>query len=186
MQPAIMEEWRVLRSEIARKQAFAEQILVTIGGANFAVIAYGVKDLSFEGVFVCLLPTIISSVAYLWLLTYIYSGFRIAAYIKTELEPKISGMNWENWLSANAGKFKFCIKNSYALLMNTFYCISLAASLLKIALLYTGSNPPAYPLVPLIIWVVVFWAVWILAVDLIFVRRAVRDIRNVHREIQGE
>lgn len=64
-----MEEWKELRAEIARKQAFGEQIFVTVGAANFAVIAYGMKDCALEGAAVCLLPIIITGVTYLWLLT---------------------------------------------------------------------------------------------------------------------
>jgi len=94
MKSIILEEWKELRAEITRKQSFAEHILVAAGAANFAILAYGLKDCAVEGVAVCILPTVVTSVVYLWLLTYIFSGFRIASYIKNELEPKIPGFHW--------------------------------------------------------------------------------------------
>jgi hypothetical protein len=186
MTETILEEWKELRAEITRKQSFAEHILVNLGAANFAVIAYGIKDSSIEGVLVCLLPTIITSFGYLWLLTYIFSGFRIASYIRQELEPKLPGFNWENWLSANAKEFKFCIRNPYSLLANTFYGVSLAAAILKITLLYTGQNPPHYPVFVMLIIVLVVWGVWLFGIYSLLINRAVRDIANVHRDINAD
>jgi hypothetical protein len=186
MKSAILEEWKELRAEITRKQSFAEHILVAAGAANFAILAYGLKDCAIEGVAVCLLPTVVTSVVYLWLLTYVFSGFRIASYIKKELEPKIPGFNWENWLSTNAGKFKFRIRNQYSLLAKTFYGISLAATLLKIILLYTSQNPPHYPVSALSIVVVVVWALWILGIHFFLINKAIQDIKNIHREIHAD
>ena len=186
MNSIVLEEWKELRSEIARKQAFAERILVSVAGINFAIIAYGIRDCAIEGIAVCLLPTIVSSVAYLWLLSYIYSGFRIAAYIKEVLEPKIKGFQWESWLSDNASKSKFPIRNSYSLVTNTFFVISLAAALLKIALLYIGQNPPPYPGAILVIIVVAFWGIYIIGIEFLFIKRAVKSINNTHREIDAD
>lgn len=182
---AILEEWKNLRTEIGRKQAFAERMLVATGGINFAVLAFGLRDSRLEGVAVCLLPTIITSIVYLWLLTYIYSGFRIAAYIRTEIEPIVPGINWENWLSTNADKFKFRIKNPYSLLVNTFYCISLSAAVVKIALLYLTNDLPV-PFYQSVALVVSIWLVWLIGIYTTVIRVALKDIGRVHRDINAD
>jgi hypothetical protein len=85
----ILEEWKELRAEIARKQSFGERIRVATGAANLAIMAFGLKDCGIEGAIVCILPIIVTSLSYVWLLTYIFSGRRIALYIKEKLEPNI-------------------------------------------------------------------------------------------------
>lgn len=178
-----IDEWKNLRAEIARKQSFAEKILVTVGGLNFAIIGFGIRDHNVEGIVICLLPTVISSVMHLWLLAYIFSIFRIASYIKNEIEPVLD-INWEQWLSNNSGKFKFKIKNIFSFLTNTLSILSLCAALLKTFLLYSGPMPPSYPLLIAILSVVAFWTVWKFVMHCFLISEAEKDISIIHREIR--
>lgn len=185
MESAVLEEWKQLRTEIAQKQAFVQRILVTTGGANFAIIVFGMRDSGIEGIAICLLPTILTSVVYLWLLTQVYSGFRIAAYIRTELEPKIPGLNWENWLSANANKYKFRFKNVYSLLAIASYCISLFAALTKIVVLHLDHNLN-HSVLEFSVTTTIVWILWILGTHLFVINKVLEDLQNIHRRIDGD
>jgi hypothetical protein len=47
--------------------------------------------------FLALLGIVLTSLSYFWILKNLYSGFRIAAYIREYIEPH-TGLNWETWL----------------------------------------------------------------------------------------
>ena len=93
-----IEEWKTLREEIARKQTFSEKNFMYMMAANFAIYAFALPNSEFGFSVICLIPAILTPIAYWINLMHRHSGERIAFYIKNELEPFLPGLGWEHWL----------------------------------------------------------------------------------------
>ena len=95
----LMEEWKALRSEIARKQDFAERLVLTTVAGNLAIYSFtfSLQHIAPYNAFIALVPSILTTISYFWMLRSLYSGLRIVKYIKEYIEPKL-GLNWETWV----------------------------------------------------------------------------------------
>jgi hypothetical protein len=180
-----LEEWKALREEIVRKQTFVESTWIAASAASLAAMAFGLKESSTEGIAICLLPTILTSIVYFWILTRVYSGFRIANYIKTVIEPDIAGLNWENWLSDFVEKKNFRLRNPYSMLVSAMYGFSLTATLVKVIILHT-QDILEYSLILSAVVVLAVWGLWILGIHGLLISPCLKDIKNVLRDVDAD
>ena len=101
----LIEEWKMLRHEIDEKQRFVERLVISTAAGNLAIFSFAssLQGLAPMNAFVALLPIILTTMSYFWILRNIYSGFRIAKYIKDAIEPQTS-FNWETWINKSRKK----------------------------------------------------------------------------------
>ena len=181
-EPFLLEEWKELRGEIARKQASAERVILGAAVGNFTIMAFALKDTAIQGIFIALLPTVVSTISYAWFLAYLYSGFRISRYIQDQIEPKMPIVGWERWLSKLRSEHKIPI-DPFGTICWAFYMLSLFTAVLKIILL--NSHPFN---IKIIFWqctgVLGIWALWITLTHLIIVHRIRKRIRNLYESFR--
>lgn len=98
----LMTEWKELRDEISRKQAFVEKLIVTTVTGDLAIFSFvSIQQIPYPiNAFLALvLPLILTTLSYFWIRRYFYSGARIARYIKEMIEPQ-TGLGWEKWVNS--------------------------------------------------------------------------------------
>jgi hypothetical protein len=93
----LLDEWENLREEVARKQDFGQQLILSTVAGSFAIFSFALRDLSMLNAFLALLPIIIITFAYYWILKDSYSAMRITKYLREYIEPKTK-LHWETWL----------------------------------------------------------------------------------------
>jgi hypothetical protein len=107
----LLDEWKILREEIARKQAFNERLTITQVAGNLAIYSFSLSSSSgFFGMppmaslrpVIALLPVVLSTLVFYWILKENYSVLRIVWYIKKYIEPK-TGLKWETSLQELRG-----------------------------------------------------------------------------------
>jgi hypothetical protein len=147
----LIEEWKSLRDEIARKQSFVERLVLTTVTGNLAIFAFATaqKDLAPANAFLALLPVVLTSLSYFWILRNLQSGFRIAEYIRECIEPNTS-LGWETWLvrarppSETSPRAPLASK-FFAVFYNSLLCVSLIVSVGLIWLPYYVAAGAASP-----------------------------------------
>ena len=144
----LLEEWKMLREEVASKQDFASRLALTIVAGNLAIYSFAsaLQSLAPWNALVALLPVFLTTTAYFWYLKDLSSAQRIFLYCK-EIE-KNTGLGWETWVQKRregtqpAGKItpRTCV---FCLLYHSFLGISwLVCVILMIAphLSFTSSS----------------------------------------------
>lgn len=200
----LMTEWKELRDEIARKQAFVEKLIVTTVTGDLAIFSFvSIQQIPYPiNAFLALvLPLILTTLSYFWIRRYFYSGARIARYIKETIEPH-AGLGWEKWLSSIRretepdGKVKF-----NADIFGVFYHSLLALSLMVCLVLIWA---PLWPLINSVSTLqsaqlstvevrscaifsgiaIVFWVIWHLTAHWTIITEVQRDTRKMMSAIQ--
>ena len=94
----LIEEWKSLREEITHKQSFTERLIVSSVGGNLAIYSFALGEALGEptvlSAFLALLPIVLTTMTYIWLLRGIKSIQRIRKYIIEVLAPEL-GVVWE-------------------------------------------------------------------------------------------
>lgn len=195
----LVEEWKILRDEITRKQNFVEHLIITTVAGDFAIFsfAFSLQDLAPISAFVALLPMVVTTISYLWILRYLVSGFRISLYIKERIEP-MAGTGWETWLSSlrkrmsPGGKMRFG-SDVFAVFFHFIYGFSLLVTVLLIwahhwssAISGTTQSPNVAPgtSIALTVGAVLFGGIWYLIARYLFIARARKDIQELIAEMQ--
>jgi len=196
----LMEEWKSLRDESARKQEFVGRlILVTVAG-DLAIFSFAATRQIPTPVdaFIALLSVALTTLSYFWILRNFYSGMRIAQYIKDYIEPK-TGLHWENWRNQSRRRGQPQAKPKIqADIFSTFYHSLLSLSLIVSIILiwapqshYVG-NGTSLPLhvsvatsVALTAGFVLFVVVWYVLANITFVSRIRSEIRQLIFEMLG-
>jgi hypothetical protein len=151
-----------------------------MAGANFAILALALKEKTQISLIIALLPTVVTSIGYLWLLSFVYSAFRIATYIREVLEPKVGQFAWEGWIRKTRESHGAPV-DRYRLVCRAFYIISLGTAIVKLATLF---NPLALQEMKGF-WLrfgalLISWFVWLLAAHLLLIRRTSRRIMELY------
>ena len=195
----LMEEWKSLRDEVARKQEFVERlILVTVAGdlAIFSFAATRQIPTPIDA-FIALLSIALTTASYFWILRNFYSGMRISQYIKDVIEPK-TGLYWENWVHQSRRRTDPGARpRIHTDVFSNFYHALLGLSLIVSIILiwapqwhYVGKGTPQ-PLrvsvatsTALTVGAVLFVIVWYVLANIAFVSRIRSDIRQLMIEMQ--
>jgi general stress protein CsbA len=129
--PEKLEEWKMLRGEIARKQDAEERILISAIAANGVIYSFSlntlINNMSPLSAFLPLMPIIIFTLAYFWILRNVYSVTRIVHYLVINIE-KDTEFAWETWLR-NTRIEGIGMKPVYEITYWLFYLVSLSISL---------------------------------------------------------
>jgi len=127
----LVEEWKSLRDEIARKQSFVERLVLTTVTGNLAIFAFASsqEEIAPANAFLALLPIVLTSLAYFWILRNLRSGYRISDYIRERIEPH-TNFGWETWLVRARPPSETTPKgpvasNFFAVFYNSLLCVSL-------------------------------------------------------------
>lgn len=190
----LMEEWKVLRGEIARKQDFAERLVLTTVAGNLAIYSFtfSLQRIAPINAFIALVPIILTTVSYFWMLRSVYSGLRIVRYIKEYIEPNV-GLYWETWVHLSRrptqprGEVRIG-EDIYRLLYYFFLVVSLVMCM---AIIWGPSDGTVQlprdrqirvwcTLGATLSWIVCHSLAWH-----VLIARRVKDIETLNREIQG-
>ncbi len=201
----LIEEWKKLRDEVARKQIFVERLVVITVSGNLAIFSFAssLQRIDPVNAFIALLSILLTTISYFWILRNLLSGFRIAKYIKEYIEPK-TGLNWETWLGVSRrgtqqeGKIKMRA-DFFSIFYHSLFIISLLECIVLIWAAHwpyripsiqavTVSNQvhqvPADICVLLTLAALIFWGIWYFVARVLFVDPTTRDIRNLLHGIE--
>jgi hypothetical protein len=190
----LIEEWKSLRDEIARKQGFVERLIVVTVAGDLAIFSFAATRQIPTPVdaFMALLSIALTTLSYFWILRSFYSGMRIAQYIKEYIEPK-TGLHWENWRNQSRRRAQPEAKpRIQADIFSTFYHSLLSLALIVSIILiwapqshYVG-NGTSLPLhvsvatsVAFTAGVVLFVVVWYVLANITYISHIRSDIRQL-------
>jgi hypothetical protein len=200
----LIEEWKNLRDEISRKQSFVERLILASVGGNLAIFSLAATGQipSPVNAFVALLPIILTTLSYFWILRNFYSGARIASYIKEIIEPK-TGLGWETWLNSlrretePGGKITFRA-DIFSVYFHSLMILSLIVCIVLIWAPYWSyiitplpgaAQTQQLPLNPSL-WLtgiaIAFWLIWYIFVRIAFINQNRKDIRQLMQAIQKQ
>jgi len=202
----LMQEWKELRDEIARKQNFVERLILTTVTGDLLIFSFAATQQISHPVnaFIALtLPVLLTTLSYFWILRYFYSGARISKYIKDVIEPK-TGLNWENFVNSirkktdPGGKVRFKA-DTFSVFFHSLIILALLVYLILIwspywqfttvssqstsGMAMVSSNLNTYIILSGI--GVVFWIIWYLFVRWMFINETLKDTRKLFSEMQG-
>lgn len=180
MDDLLIAEWKELRDELARKQELGERVVLSMAGANFTILALALTEKSQISLLIALLPTIVTSIGYLWLLSYVYSALRIATYIKDVLEPKIGKLEWEGWIIKLRKRHGTPV-DRYRLVCWAFYIISLGAATAKLAILFNPlDSNEIQDFFQRFVFILIFWIGWLVVAYFILIRKTNSQIKDLY------
>lgn len=201
----LIEEWKVLRDEIARKQSFVERLVVTTVAGNLTIFSFAasLQGITPVNAFIALLPMLLTTISYFWILRNLYSGFRIAKYIREYIEPKTQ-LNWEAWMSLSRrktqpeGRMKiradvFAVYYHSLLVISLVVCIALIwVPKLSYGELTAGGGTGAPEVQPaptevylvLTISAVMVWVIWYLVAKVLFIDYTKGSIGRFVKEME--
>lgn len=202
----LMEEWKSLRQEVARKQSFVERLVLTTIAGNLAIYSFAFSLQSHYPIdaVVALLPIILSAMSYFWILRSLYSVQRITKYIKDRIEPH-TGLNWESWLLLTRsrmqtdGKIKLR-ENIFGVFYHTFFSLSIVVAITLIWLPHcqydsnaSQSNGASVSQVPpmqvntywtaTIVFIILCASLYLI-VEWLWIRPRIRDMVRLNQELQ--
>lgn len=149
-----LEEWKMLRDEISRKQALVYQIIFASTGLNFAIFSYGLQIGNMMGAVVVLLPIFLSNIGHYWILTVMNSAKRISQYIMEYFEEPGSFF-WETSLRRFQSKTKRKGNRPiYTLIFYMFYVLSPMLSSIIIIVKFIENRKLIGMTVGIIPWVI--------------------------------
>jgi hypothetical protein len=176
----LLEEWKILRDELSRKQELVERVVLSMAGANFAILSLALTEQSELSLLIALLPTIVTSIGYLWLLSFVYSALRIATYIKEVLEPKIGEIEWEGWIKKVRDQHGTPV-DRYRLVCSVFYVVSLVTAIAKLATLYDPFDlNQIIDFSERLAGVLLFWIGWLLVTHYMLIKKTSTQIKELY------
>ncbi len=201
----LMEEFKELRQEGARKNNFVERLILTTIAGNLAIysFAFTLQSLSPLNAFIALLPIILTTMSYFWILRSLYSGLRIVKYIKEQIEPA-TGLGWEGWLqkprekTQSDGKIKWW-EDVFGLFYHFFFGVSLILCIVLIFLPHwpynnntgqSSTNPAQFSPIPVsvcflvAIGIVLLCLLWYFVAKWLWIDRRIKDIERLNREMR--
>lgn len=195
---SLMAEWKSLREESAKKQDFVERLILTTVTGNLLIysFAFSLQEFSPINAFIALMPVILTTISYFWILKDLHSALRIFKYIKTVIEPAV-GTGWENWVQKSRqetqpkGKIKV-EENIFTLIYHLFLWVSLFVSYVTIWAPhwpYRNSSTPIdnTPIDMCLIFTAVItalWLVWYFTARGLWINRRIREIEKLNTELR--
>ncbi len=203
----LMTEWKELRDEISRKQAFVEKLIVTTVTGDLAIFSFvSIQQIPYPiNAFLALaLPLILTTLSYFWIRRYFYSGARIARYIKEMIEPQ-TGLGWEKWVNSirhetsPEGKVRFNA-DIFGVFYHSLLALSLVLCLVLIwAPLWPFSNSASSTVQPAQLSAldvrscaifsgvaILFWVIWHISAHWIIIAEVNRDTRKMMSALQKQ
>ena len=182
----LLEEWKSLRAEIARRQETIERILLASTAGTGAIYSFALNKIDSISVLLVLLPIVTTTISYYWMLTIIYSTARISKYISENIEQKLPGFGWEKWINRpenatynNSGLPKV---TTYGLIYNCTYIVSIFLCSAKIYFLYLeGKLNGKFPLVQLVGSCLLLILFWFTSTHIFLIRKMLKQIRTLSR-----
>ena len=196
----MMEEWKSLRNEIARKQDFVERLVLTTATGNLVIysFAFSLQELAPMNAFIALLPIFLTTITYFWILRNLHSALRIVKYIKEKIDPN-TGIGWENWIqqSRRVAQPKGRIRvneNVFSLFYHFFLVVSLLVSITSVWAPHWpyGNNASLIRNIPvnmsvwITIFIILFWILWYILARFLWIGRRIDDIETINQTLQVE